>query len=69
MQLAKVLHPTGASDRLAFNVGIEGSQDWQDINQLKRFVSAFPLINMLHDQNFLPMLRVGMELRIGRIQN
>jgi hypothetical protein len=43
MQLAKVLHPSGASARLASNIGAEASHDWQDINKLKRFVSAFPI--------------------------
>ena len=44
MQLAKVLHPSGASARLASNIGAEASHDWQDINKLKRFVSAFPIV-------------------------
>ena len=43
MQLAKVLNPSGASARLALNVGSERTSTWQDINQLKRFVCAFPL--------------------------
>ena len=42
MQLAKVLNPSGASARLASNVGSEPTSTWQDINQLKRFVCAFP---------------------------
>lgn len=37
MQLAKVLNPAGASARLACL--------WQDINQLKWFVCAFPAVN------------------------
>lgn len=44
MQLAKVLHPTGASALLASH-STEVSQSWTDINQLKRFVSAFPVGN------------------------
>lgn len=31
MQLAKMLHPTGASARLTSDVGIKASQHWQDI--------------------------------------
>ena len=42
MQLAKVLHPAGASAKLASNIGAEQSQSWQDVNELKRFVCAFP---------------------------
>ena len=42
MQLAKVLNPSGASARLASNVGSEPTNTWQEINQLKRFVCAFP---------------------------
>ena len=45
MQLAKVLNPAGASARLASNIGTEPSCSWQDINQLKRFVCAFPAVN------------------------
>ena len=43
MQLAKVLNPTGALARLASNIGSEETSTWQDINQLKRFIYAFPL--------------------------
>jgi hypothetical protein len=46
MQLAKVLHPAGASAKLASNIGAEQSQFWQDINELKRFVCAFPPPNL-----------------------
>ena len=42
MQLAKLLNPAGASARLASNICTEPSCSWQDINQLKRFVCAFP---------------------------
>ena len=45
MQLAKVLNPDGASARLASDIGAEPSCSWQDINQLKRFVCAFPAVN------------------------
>ena len=45
MQLAKVLNPAGASARLASSVGSEPSASWQDINELKRFVCAFPATN------------------------
>ena len=45
MQLAKVLNPAGASARLASNIGTEPSCSWQDINQLKRFVCAFPAVS------------------------
>ncbi|KAL9965310.1 hypothetical protein ACROYT_G029091 [Oculina patagonica] len=45
MQLAKVLNPAGASARLASNIGTEPSCSWQDINQLKRFVWAFPAVD------------------------
>ena len=45
MQLVKVLNPAGASARLASNIGMEPSCSWQDINQLKRFVCAFPAVD------------------------
>ena len=45
MQLAKVLNPAGASARLASNIGTEPSCLWQDINELKRFVCAFPAVS------------------------
>lgn len=44
LQLAKVLNPAGASARLASS-GIGDTSPWQDINELKRFVSAFPVDN------------------------
>lgn len=45
MQLAKVLNPDGASAKLASNVGLGHTSTWTDINELKRFVSAFPSVN------------------------
>ena len=45
MQLAKALNLAEASVRLASNIGTELSCSWQDINQLKRFVCAFPAGN------------------------
>ena len=45
MQLAKVLNPAGASARLASSVGSEPSASWQNINELKRLVCAFPATN------------------------
>lgn len=44
MQLAKVLNPSGASTRLACNEGATLTSSWQDINQLKQFVCAFPSV-------------------------
>ena len=46
MQLAKVLHPAGASAKLASNIGADQSQSWQDVNELKRFVCALPPPNL-----------------------
>ena len=42
VQLVKVLNPSGTSARLASNVGSEVTSTCQDINQLKRFICAFP---------------------------
>ena len=42
LQLAKVLNPSGASARLASNEISEVINPWQDVNELKRFVCAFP---------------------------
>ena len=42
MQLAKVLHPEGASATLADPDAINVVNPWQDVNTLKRFVCAFP---------------------------
>ncbi len=46
MQLAKVLHPEGASAKLADPVAINVVNPWQDVNTLKRFVCAFPSKNL-----------------------
>ena len=43
LQLAKVLNPSGASGRLAATDLTEVINPWQDVNQLKRFISAFPI--------------------------
>ena len=43
LQLAKVLNPSGASARLASSEGLEKVQPWQDLNELRRFVCAFPV--------------------------
>ena len=45
MQSAKVLNLAGARARLASNIGTEPSCSWQDSNQLKQFVCAFPEVN------------------------
>ena len=42
IQLAKVLHPDGASATLADPHVINVVNPWQDVNTLKRFVCAFP---------------------------
>ena len=42
LQLAKVLNPSGASAKLAAATVDTAQQPWQDINELKRFVCAFP---------------------------
>ena len=41
LQLAKVLYPAGASATLAATA-TDALMDWQDINELKSFVCAFP---------------------------
>ena len=41
LQLAKVLRPGGASEKLA-DLPQSHTKDWKDLNELKRFVSAFP---------------------------
>lgn len=46
LQLAKVLNPTGASEKLASPQISDNINPWQDINALKRFVCAFPVENM-----------------------
>ena len=42
LQLAKVLNPSGASAKLASNEVMSVNSTWQDINELKRFLWAFP---------------------------
>ena len=42
LQLAKVLNPAGASARLSAVDVPSVSSEWQDINNLKRFICAFP---------------------------
>lgn len=42
-QLAKVLNPAGASVRLAAEDVTAELSRWTDINELKRFVCAFPV--------------------------
>ena len=42
LQLAKVLNPIGASAKLASSEVMSVDSTWQDINELKRFVCAFP---------------------------
>ena len=43
LQLAKVLNPSGASARLAQVDLSSATSQWEDLNELKRFVSAFPV--------------------------
>ena len=43
LQLAKVLNPSGASGRLVATDLAEVINPWQDVNDLKRFISAFPV--------------------------
>ena len=40
LQLAKVLNPSGVSTRLAETTSDEVTTTWEDLNQLRRFVSA-----------------------------
>jgi len=42
LQLAKVLNPAGASTRLSAGDIPALTSEWSDINDLKRFVCAFP---------------------------
>ena len=44
LQLAKVLNPAGASARLAQIDLIFVTSEWENLNELKRFVSAFPVV-------------------------
>lgn len=50
LQLAKVLNPSGASSKLAAIDLTQVSQEWQDLNQLKQFVCAFPDTTTTSDQ-------------------
>ena len=43
LKLAKVLNPFGASGRLAAGDLMEAINPWLDVNELKRFISAFPI--------------------------
>ena len=43
LQLAKVLNLSGASGRLAASDLMEAINPWQDVNELKRFICAFPV--------------------------
>ena len=43
LQLAKVLNPSGASARLAQVDLSSATSQWEDLNELKRFVSVFPV--------------------------
>ena len=43
LQLAKVLNPSGASAQLAQVDLSSATSQWEDLNELKRFVSVFPV--------------------------
>ena len=45
LQLAKVLNPSGASARLASCKVMSANNTWTDLNELKRFICAFPAVN------------------------
>ena len=45
LQLAKVLNPSGASARLASSEVMSANNTWTDLNELKRFICAFPAVN------------------------
>ena len=45
LQLAKFLNPDGASAKLRSDQETPAVSSWQDINELKRFVCAFPVSN------------------------
>ena len=45
LQLAKVLNPMGASAKLASHDAPQVTAAWTDLNQLKRFVCAFPVVS------------------------
>ena len=42
LQLARVLNPAGASSRLAQPGLSSATQEWEHMNELRQFVSAFP---------------------------
>jgi hypothetical protein len=42
LKLENVLNPMGASAMLATATPVDTTSDWQDLNELKRFVCAFP---------------------------
>jgi len=42
LQLAEVFNPSGASAKLASSSGEDRVAPWRDINELKRFVCAYP---------------------------
>ena len=52
LQLTKVLNPSGASERLAATDLTKVINPWQDVNQLKRFIYAFP-VNHSDKRNLL----------------
>ena len=45
LQLAKVLNPSGAFARLASSEVMSINNTWTDLNELKRFLCAFPTVN------------------------
>ena len=45
LQLAKVLNPSGASAKLASTEVMSVNNMWTDLNELKRFLCAFPSVN------------------------
>ena len=45
LELAKVLNPSGASARLASSEVMGVNNTWTDLNELKRFLCAFPVGN------------------------
>ena len=45
LELAKVLNPSEASARLASSEVMSANNTWTDLNELKRFLCAFPVGN------------------------
>lgn len=45
LQLAKVLNPSGASAKLASSEVMNVNNTWTDMNELKRFLCAFPSVS------------------------